>query len=149
MELIADEVAFLQSLVPLAGAHLAELGCGKADFARALVARAGVAKVDAFEIDRIQHGEKLASAAHPKLACRLGGAEDIDPPDASIDGVVMMKTLHHVPHGAPRSSARRDSPRPQARRMALRVRAGVRRGIQRDREALPRRGRSAPACANG
>ena len=37
MELIADEVAFLRSLVPLEGAHVAELGCGKADFARALI----------------------------------------------------------------------------------------------------------------
>ena len=97
MDLIADEVAFLQSLVPLEGAHLAELGCGKADFARALIARAGVAKVDAFEVDRIQHGKNLASAADHRLAFRMGGAEAIDLPDASIDGVVMMKSLHHVP----------------------------------------------------
>ncbi len=39
MELIADVVAFLQSLVPLEGARVAELGCGKADCARALIAR--------------------------------------------------------------------------------------------------------------
>ena len=97
MELIADEVAFLQSLVPLEGAHLAELGCGKADFARALIARAGVAKVDAFEVDRIQHGKNLASGADAKLAFRMGGAEKIDLADASIDAVVMMKSLHHVP----------------------------------------------------
>lgn len=97
MELIADEVAFLQSLVPLEGAHLAELGCGKADFARALVTRAGVAKVDAFEVDRIQHAKNLASVADERLAFRLGGAEDIDLPDSFLDGVVMMKSLHHVP----------------------------------------------------
>ena len=97
MELIADEIAFLQSLVPLEGAHLAELGCGKADFARALIARAGVAKVDAFEVDRIQHARNLESAPNGKLAFRLGGAEAIDLPGESVDGVVMMKSLHHVP----------------------------------------------------
>jgi ubiquinone/menaquinone biosynthesis C-methylase UbiE len=97
MELIADEVAFLQSLVPLAGAHVAELGCGKADFARALIGHTGVARVDAFEVDRIQHAKNLESAANEKITFRLGGAEAIDLPGASLDGVVMMKSLHHVP----------------------------------------------------
>ncbi len=97
MDLVADEVAFLQSLVRLEGAHIAELGCGKADFARALIARAGVAKVDAFEVDRLQHARNLASAADGKLAFHMGGAEAIDLPDVSIDGVVMLKSLHHVP----------------------------------------------------
>jgi ubiquinone/menaquinone biosynthesis C-methylase UbiE len=97
MAFVADEVLFLQSLVPLEGAHVAELGCGKADFARALIARAGVVRVDAFEVDRIQHAKNLASAPNEKLAFHLGGAEAIALPDASIDGVVMMKSLHHVP----------------------------------------------------
>jgi ubiquinone/menaquinone biosynthesis C-methylase UbiE len=97
MELVADEVAFLASLVPLEGTHVAELGCGKADFARALIARAGVAKVEAFEVDRIQHAKNLASAADARLTFHLGGAEDIALEDGSMDGVVMMKSLHHVP----------------------------------------------------
>ena len=97
MDFVADEVIFLQSLVPLEGAHLAELGCGNAAFARALLARAGVAKVDAFEVDRVQHAKNLASGADARLAFRLGGAQAIDLPDASVDGVAMMKSLHHVP----------------------------------------------------
>ena len=97
MALVTDEVAFLQSLVLLEGAHVAELGCGNADFVRRLIERAGVAHVDAFEVDRIQHAKNLDGAAHPKLSFRLGGAEDIGLADASVDGVVMMKSLHHVP----------------------------------------------------
>jgi ubiquinone/menaquinone biosynthesis C-methylase UbiE len=97
MTFIADELLFLQSLVSLDGADVAELGCGKADFARRLVERAGVARVEAFEVDRVQHRKNLDGPAHPKLAFRLGGAERIDLPDASVDGVVMMKSLHHVP----------------------------------------------------
>ena len=97
MDLVTDEIAFLQSLVPLEGAHVVELVCGNADFARQLVARAGVARVDAFEVDGIQHRKNLQGAQEPKLAFRLGAAEDIGLADASVDGVVTMKSLHHVP----------------------------------------------------
>jgi ubiquinone/menaquinone biosynthesis C-methylase UbiE len=96
-EIIADEVAYLESLVPLAGANVVELGCGKADFARKLVEKTAVASVKALEVDRIQHSLNVASPAHPKLSFVYGGAEDIPMPDASADGIVMMKSLHHVP----------------------------------------------------
>ena len=97
MEFVADEVAFLASLVPLEGARIAELGCGKADFARALIARAGAAKIEAFEVDRIQHSKNLTGAQDERLTFHHGGAEDIALEDGSVDGVVMMKSLHHVP----------------------------------------------------
>jgi ubiquinone/menaquinone biosynthesis C-methylase UbiE len=95
--LVTDEVAFLRSLVPLEGATVVELGCGRADFARRLVECAAVAKVEAFEVDRIQHRKNLEGPANSKLSFRLGGAEKIDLGDASVNGVVMMKSLHHVP----------------------------------------------------
>lgn len=96
-DIVADEVALLTSLVDLDGARLLELGCGAADFARKLVARTGVASVTAFEVDRIQHGRNLAGAAVERLSFAYGGAEAITLPDASVDGVLMMKSLHHVP----------------------------------------------------
>jgi ubiquinone/menaquinone biosynthesis C-methylase UbiE len=96
-EVIADEVAYLESLVPLDGARVIELGCGKADFARRLVERTGVASVTALEVDRIQHRRNLDAPKHSKLTFMYGGAEDIPLADAVFDGVVMMKSLHHVP----------------------------------------------------
>jgi SAM-dependent methyltransferase len=95
-EVVADELALLGSLAPLAGARVAELGCGSGGFARKLLA-AGAARVDAFEVDRIQHERCRAAPAVPGLAFHFGGAEDIALADASRDLVVMMKSLHHVP----------------------------------------------------
>jgi ubiquinone/menaquinone biosynthesis C-methylase UbiE len=95
--LVADETAFLGSLVPLEGARVIELGCGKGDFARKLVQTTPVAAVTAYEVDKIQHRKNLETPAPAKLAFAFGGAERIDLPDASVDGVVMMKSLHHVP----------------------------------------------------
>lgn len=96
-DLVADELELLGSLVPLRGASVVELGCGNAAFARKLLERGGVAAVSAFEVDRIQHGKNLARPQQPGLTFHLGGAEDITCEDASVDGVVMMKSLHHVP----------------------------------------------------
>ena len=94
---VADEAAFLGSLVPLEGARVIELGCGKGDFARKLAQTTPVAAVTAYEVDKTQHRKNLESPAPAKLAFAFGGAEHIDLPDASVDGVVMMKSLHHVP----------------------------------------------------
>ena len=94
---VSDETAFLASLVRLEGARVLELGCGKADFARRLAERTPVASVTAFEVDRIQHQKNLESARPERVEFAYGGAEKIGLPDASVDGVVMMKSLHHVP----------------------------------------------------
>jgi SAM-dependent methyltransferase len=98
-EVIADEVAYLASLVKLDGAAVVELGCGKAEFARKLVERTGVAAVTALEVDRVQHQRNLDAPKHPKLAFAYGGAENIPLAEGAFDGVVMMKSLHHVPVG--------------------------------------------------
>ena len=96
-EIVADEVALLASLVPLDGARVVELGCGKAEFARRLAERTPVASVTALEVDAIQHRENAAGERPPRLEFAFGGAEEIALPDASVDGIVMMKSLHHVP----------------------------------------------------
>lgn len=97
MDIVKDEVAFLGSLVPLEGARLLELGCGKAEFTRRLLARTRVASVAALEVDRIQHQANLDGPQDERLTFGFGGAEEIPFDDESFDGVMMMKSLHHVP----------------------------------------------------
>ena len=97
MDVVKDEVAFLGSLVPLEGATLLELGCGKAEFTRRLLARAQVRAVTALEVDRIQHQLNLQGPQDPRLTFGYGGAEAIPFDDETFDGVMMMKSLHHVP----------------------------------------------------
>lgn len=96
-EVIADELALLQSLVPLAGAAVVDLGCGNGGFARRLIAQGHAASVDAFEVDRIQHAKNMAAPSASGVTFRIGGAEAIPLPDNGRDLVVMMKSLHHVP----------------------------------------------------
>ena len=94
---VTDEVELLGTLAPLDGARILELGCGKADFARRLLDRGRVASVAALEVDAVQHQRNLASPPRAGLEFHYGGAEQIPFPDAAFDGVVMMKSLHHVP----------------------------------------------------
>jgi SAM-dependent methyltransferase len=94
---VVDEVELLRSLASLEGARLLELGCGKAEFARRLLDRAPVASIAALEVDTVQHERNLASPPRDGLEFHYGGAQEIPFPDASFDGVLMMKSLHHVP----------------------------------------------------
>jgi len=95
--LIADEIEVLQRLVPLAGARVVELGCGKAELARRLLERGLVESVQGFEVDAIQHAKNVAGPRLPGLGFAAGGAEAIPMPDASCEVVLMLKSLHHVP----------------------------------------------------
>jgi ubiquinone/menaquinone biosynthesis C-methylase UbiE len=97
MRIVTDELDFLASLVPLEGARVLELGCGKAEFSRRLVEKGGVASVMALEVDRVQHRKNLGAPQVDRLVFGYGGAEDIPCDDATFDGVVMLKSLHHVP----------------------------------------------------
>lgn len=97
LPIVADEVELLRELATLDGACLLELGCGKAEFARRLLERTSIASMTALEVDTIQHGRNLEAPQHPRLAFLFGGAEDIPVADAGFDGVLMMKSLHHVP----------------------------------------------------
>lgn len=97
-DLLCDEGEITRSLLPLQGAHVLELGCGRADKTLAIARSDGVAAITAMEVDDIQHAKNLALTDHPANVrfCR-GGAEAIPAPDASFDIVLMFKSLHHVP----------------------------------------------------
>jgi SAM-dependent methyltransferase len=49
------------------------------------------------EVDRVQHEKNLAITDLPNVRFRYGGAEAIGLEDDSVDAVIMLKSLHHVP----------------------------------------------------
>lgn len=97
-DLLCDERDIYQGLLPLDGARVLELGCGKADKTLAIARECGVASIAALEVDEIQHAKNLALAGLPaNVRFSRGGAEAIPAADESFDIVLMFKSLHHVP----------------------------------------------------
>lgn len=95
--IVTDEAGFMAQHLPLQGARIVELGCGKAELARRLLEQHKVADVTGFEVDAGQHAANVAAPPLRGLRFALGGAERIPLADSSIDGVMMLKSLHHVP----------------------------------------------------
>lgn len=94
--IVIDEAAFMAQHLPLKGARIVELGCGAAELARRLLQHHEVEEVTGFEVDARQHAANLAAAPVRGLRFAAGGAESIPVPDACCDGVMMLKSLHHV-----------------------------------------------------
>ncbi len=92
---IADEGVILRECLPLPGAKVLELGCGKAEKTR-LVAQTA-ASVLALEVDAMQLAENQAGEKPGNVQFAFGGAENIPTDDSSVDIVLMFKSLHHVP----------------------------------------------------
>jgi SAM-dependent methyltransferase len=89
--------ALCRELLPLAGARVLELGCGRAETTRALAEAFPTARITAMEVDRVQHAKNLAVRDLPNVTFVEGGAQAIPAPDASFDVAIMLKSLHHVP----------------------------------------------------
>ncbi|MEN8180594.1 MAG: class I SAM-dependent methyltransferase [Pseudomonadota bacterium] len=90
------ELELMESLLPLAGARVLELGCGAAWTTRQLAERYPAAQFIATEVDKLQHAKNLRIEL-PNVEFRLEGAQAISEPDDSVDIVWMLKSLHHVP----------------------------------------------------
>lgn len=97
--LVEDELSLLESLVPLDGARLIEAGCGAARLARDLLQRHTGAECVGLEVDERQLAKNIAEAS-PRLHFVRAGAQAIPFGDASFDGALMLKSLHHVPMDA-------------------------------------------------
>lgn len=95
--LVVNEVKLLLDTLPLDAASVLELGCGKADKTRLLAESGRVREIVALEVDAIQHAKNLKIDDLPQVRFDRGGAEAIPLPDASVDLVLMFKSLHHVP----------------------------------------------------
>lgn len=91
------DIALIGRLLPLEGTRLLELGCGGAAVTRLMAERFPVTEIIATEVDRCQHDKNLLIEDLPRVSFHYGGAEAIDQADASVDAVVMLKSLHHVP----------------------------------------------------
>jgi len=96
-DLVCDEFELIAAELPLAGAHILELGCGKAEKTRAIAQAGQVASILALEVDAIQHARNLEIADLPNVRFGHGAAEAIPADNASFDIVTMFKSLHHVP----------------------------------------------------
>ncbi|MCP4993000.1 MAG: class I SAM-dependent methyltransferase [Gammaproteobacteria bacterium] len=93
----ATELEIMQDRLPLKGAQVLELGCGRAWMTRRIAEDFKPAHLTASEVDSIQHKKNLQIGDLPTVSFVYAGAEDIPLDDASIDVVVMLKSLHHVP----------------------------------------------------
>jgi len=84
-------------LLTLDGKHILELGCGKAEKTRAIATSGVGRRVTALEVDEIAHRDNLSSNTLANVEFMLAGAQDIPLENASVDVVMMFKSLHHVP----------------------------------------------------
>lgn len=94
---VVDEAEIYQRLLPLEGARIVELGCGAAQHTRAIAESARPGAILACEVDTRQHEKNLAITDLPTVSFVHAGAEAIPAEDASVDIVMMFKSLHHVP----------------------------------------------------
>ena len=94
---LVNEVKLMLETLPFDGARVLELGCGRAEKTRLLAETGRVREIVATEVDVIQHTKNLQTADLPMVRFEHGGAEAIPAADASVDIVLMFKSLHHVP----------------------------------------------------
>lgn len=92
----ADRLLMAEKL-DINNAHMLELGCGTAFVTRKMAEAYPNAKITAAEVDKIQHDKNLLIDDLPNVEFILAGMQEIPLPDNSVDLVVMLKSLHHVP----------------------------------------------------
>ena len=90
-----SDLAALQRVVNISGLSLIEAGCAAGDTARSL-AELG-ARVLAVEPDAVQAEKNRTAPAVPGVTFVEAGAEALPAEDASMDGVLFFRSLHHVP----------------------------------------------------
>ncbi|MBT3091284.1 MAG: class I SAM-dependent methyltransferase [Candidatus Thiodiazotropha endolucinida] len=94
--LTGTEMELMERLLPLSDCRVLELGCGSARITRRLARAHPDCHFIANEVDSVQHEKNLGDTAG-NISFRLEGAQSIGEPDQSVDVVLMLKSLHHVP----------------------------------------------------
>lgn len=90
-----DDLSFLEDLLPLAGLDVLDVGCGDGLLVRRLArlgARAIGLEVSTGHVDAARAQDASGSAEYV-----VGVGEALPLADASLDLVIFMKSLHHVP----------------------------------------------------
>ncbi len=93
----ATELEIMQRTLPPTGSRILELGCGRAWMTRLLAEQFSPQIIIATEVDRIQHEKNLLIDDLPGVTFEFGSATEISQSDATVDVVIMLKSLHHVP----------------------------------------------------
>jgi SAM-dependent methyltransferase len=91
------EPQLFEQLLPLDGAFIVELGCGRAQLTRLIANTGSARRILALEVDEIQHRINETITDLPNVRFDLAGAQSIPAADQSVDVVLMFKSLHHVP----------------------------------------------------
>jgi len=86
-----------ESLLPLDGAAIVELGCGRAEHTRKIATQGRGRQILALEVDELQHARNLQISDLPNVRFELAGAQAIPASARSFDIAMMFKSLHHVP----------------------------------------------------
>ena len=93
---LENELNVIRSLINLDNANILELGCGAAEKTHQLIELYPTASITAAEVDQIQHNKNLAAPV-PGVTFKSYGAESIEEDEETFDGIMMFKSLHHVP----------------------------------------------------
>jgi SAM-dependent methyltransferase len=95
--LVDDEFQLLRQLVMLDGAEVLDVGCGAGAMTEQMATHGEAKRVVGIDVDEVQL-EKNARRVWPhNLEFRATGVQQLPFADASIDGITMFKSLHHVP----------------------------------------------------
>ncbi len=92
---MTTDLAMLERLVAPAGKDVVDIGCGGGQLVRDLAGRE--ARVVGVEISPQQLEPALAHDDGSGGSYRVGQAQQLPLPDASMDVAVFLRTLHHIP----------------------------------------------------
>jgi len=92
---LVDDLAVMEMLVDVRDRDVVDAGCGNGTLARTMACKG--ARVVALEPDPAQAAVNRRELACEAIVFHETGAEAIPCADASMDGVVFSKSLHHVP----------------------------------------------------
>jgi SAM-dependent methyltransferase len=92
---LTSDLAMLERLAPPGGRDVIDVGCGGGALVRELQARG--ARVTGVEISAAQLATAIARDGGSGARYVVGRAQELPLEDGSMDVVVFMRTLHHVP----------------------------------------------------
>ena len=97
IERSCPEAEIYNQLLALDDKHILELGCGSAVITRDIASAGRNRRITALEVDEVAHAKNIQVTDLPNVSFGLAGAQAIPLADATVDVVLMFKSLHHVP----------------------------------------------------
>ena len=94
---ISSDFELIGKYLPVNNSDLIELGCGAAYTTRLIAEKFPINHLLALEVDTIQHDKNCNISDLGNVTFDLAGMQSIPADDNSIDAIIMLKSLHHVP----------------------------------------------------